>query len=455
MDELLRLADGARDEVVGLARDLVRLETVNTGVMPTGGETAAAESLGSLLRREGIADVELLSRDPDRANLVARLPGEDLRSRLLLLGHSDVVPAGDRSLWVHPPFGAEIAGGRLFGRGAADMKGTVAAEVTALLVLRRAGVRLRHSITLACVADEEAGGAYGMGWLTQEYPGRVRADVSLNEGGGQFVDLDGALHCVVGLGEKGRHEAVYQVAGRGAHASQPWLGENALYPLARLIERLEAFEAGRSVDLPIFPALHALLHPGRFAAAAVTPENVDDFARAVADVAPQLGSACRALSRTTVVPSVVRGGEKSNSVPDRVELRCDVRSLPGQDREVLVEALGQMAEGLPGARFHLETTAHASQSAAHASVFAALEAALRASAGREVRLLPGHGTGFTDSRFARDIGMLAYGCTPGRPITSTEPRNAHGADEWTDVDDLVAMTRFFVAAALELDRVEL
>src|SRR6266704_232803 len=120
MDELLRLAEAAREEVVGLARDLVRLETVNTGMMPTGGETVAAEFLAGVLRRGGIAEVELLGRDPERANLVAWLPGSDARSRLLLLGHSDVVPAGDRSLWTHPPFAAEIRDGRLYGRGAAD-----------------------------------------------------------------------------------------------------------------------------------------------------------------------------------------------------------------------------------------------------------------------------------------------------------------------------------------------
>ena len=96
-DRLLASVEEAREEIVALARDLVRLETVNSGVMPTGGETAACELLSQKLRAEGISDIEVVARDPERGSLIARLPGEDRSSRLLLMSHSDVVPAGDEA----------------------------------------------------------------------------------------------------------------------------------------------------------------------------------------------------------------------------------------------------------------------------------------------------------------------------------------------------------------------
>src|SRR5215212_1702422 len=203
-ETLLSSVDAARDEIVELTRALVALETVNTGEMPTGNETVAAEFLRAKLIQEGIVDVEILGRTPERGNLIARLPGSSGHPRLLLISHTDVVPVGDASTWTRDPFGGEVVDGRLYGRGSSDMKGTVAAEVMALILLKRAGIAPKHTVTLTCVADEEAGGAYGMGWLVREHSDRVRADYSLNEGGGGFVSLDGRWHCMVCLGEKGR-----------------------------------------------------------------------------------------------------------------------------------------------------------------------------------------------------------------------------------------------------------
>ena len=179
---------------------MVRLETVNTGVMPTGGETAACDLLSRKLRAEGIAEVEVMARAPERGNLIARLQGEVDHSRLLLMSHSDVVPAGDERSWTKPPFGGVIEAGRLYGRGAADMKGTVAAEAMALILLRRSGVRLQRSLTFLCAADEEAGGAWGAGWVAAEHGAKIRSDYALNEGGG--ASSGSVPACDAGLGRK-------------------------------------------------------------------------------------------------------------------------------------------------------------------------------------------------------------------------------------------------------------
>jgi acetylornithine deacetylase/succinyl-diaminopimelate desuccinylase-like protein len=190
--------------------------------------------------------------------------------------------------------------------------------------------------------------------------------------------------------------------------------------------------------------------PG-FAGAPVTPENVDRFAAGVTELHPRLGSACRALSRLTITPSLVAGGVKSNSVPELAALRCDLRCLPSQDAGYLERELARLAAAAPGARVTLEPTALPSQSPADPGVMALLAEATRRATGRDAELLPALNPGFTDSRFARDLGIPAYGFTPGHPDGAEHPRNIHGPDEWISLDDLVTLTRFFIAAVLLFD----
>ena len=157
-----RIAEQHRDEIMALARDLVRIDTTNTGTMPTGSERPAAELLLRTLAAAGIgADIQ--GRVPERGNLRAALEGTSGQTCLVLASHTDVVPAGNEAQWHHPPFAGVVDGGSLHGRGAADMKGTVAAQTMALILLHRLNVPLSHGVALVCVADEEAGGAYGMG----------------------------------------------------------------------------------------------------------------------------------------------------------------------------------------------------------------------------------------------------------------------------------------------------
>jgi acetylornithine deacetylase/succinyl-diaminopimelate desuccinylase-like protein len=392
----------------------------------------------------------VLGRTPERGNLIARLPGASGQSRLLLISHTDVVPVGDASTWNRAPFGGEIVDGRLYGRGSSDMKGTAAAEVMALILLKRAGIAPRHTITLTCVADEEAGGAYGMGWLVREHADRVRSDYSLNEGGGGFVSLGGQLHCMVGLGEKGRYEAVYDVHGRAAHAAHPWRGENAFFRLGQLLRGIEKYQAERRTDNPFFTALRPLLAPEIIAEERITPQNVDALADRLESVNMALAGACRGLSRLTLTPSILHGGIKSNSVPDRVRLVCDLRSVPGQSTAYLEDELRRIAHDIPGVEVALIPTAEPSLSPVREPYMAALRESIRAAVGSEVAILPSTTSGFTDSRFPRELGTVAYGCVPGSPASSSEPHNAHGPDEWTSVDELIIATRFFVDAAYRI-----
>jgi acetylornithine deacetylase/succinyl-diaminopimelate desuccinylase-like protein len=445
-ERLLGSVDQVRDEIIALTRDLVRLETVNTGVMPTGGETAACELLARKLRAERITDVEIVARHPDRGSLIARLPGEQSGSRLLLMSHCDVVPAGDEATWTKPPFGGVVEEGRLYGRGAADMKGTVAAETMALILLRRSGVRLRRPLTFLCAADEEAGGAWGAGWVAQEHADKIRSDYALNEGGGTTLRIGDQLCAMLGLGEKGRYELHIDVRGTACHAATPWRGQNAFYLLGDLLAGLERLEPPRSVEHPLFAALAPLLRDRL--PEPITPESVDRMAEAAEAVSAALPGAIRGLSRMTVVPSLLSGGTKSNSVPDAVHLVCDVRLLPGQgpaDVERLIQPL------LPeGAALAIRPTAEPSQSPPDEAFMGVLTDSLSRVLGEAITLLPGATVGFTDSHFVRPLGTTAYGFVPGTPALAGLPRNAHGADEWTAVEDLLVATCFFLDAAWSL-----
>src|SRR5439155_11568114 len=175
---------------------------------------------------------------------------------------------------------------------------------------------------------------------------------------------------------------------------------------------------------------------------ALTPVNVDRFAAVAEEVSPALGSAARGLSRMTVVPSLLSGGTKSNSVPEVARLTCDVRLLPGQgvpDVERLLRSI------LPeGGTLTVQPTAEPSQSTPDERFLGLLAESARRVLGEPVTLLPGAAVGFTDSHFVRPLGTTAYGCVLGDPGVAGLPRRAHGADEWTAIEDLVVATPFFV-----------
>ena len=171
-----------RDEVTDLLQRLIRIDTTN----PPGNETAAAELLREYLEANGI-ECELIAKVPERANLVARLPGGDGPS-LLFLGHTDVVLA-DPAEWSVPPFSGELRDGHVWGRGALDMKSEVAANAVAIASLARDGFRPSGDLIFAATADEEAGAGFGLEWLCEAHPDAVRCEFAINEGGGDRIEL--------------------------------------------------------------------------------------------------------------------------------------------------------------------------------------------------------------------------------------------------------------------------
>ncbi len=444
MDAALRLAD----EVVGLTRDLIRLDTTNaTGHFP-GNETLVAGHLADYLGGAGI-ECELVAREEHRANLVARIPGTDPEApSLAFVGHTDVVPVDARD-WTHPPFEGVIDdAGYLHGRGALDMKGEVAARAVALKELARSGFRPNGDLWFLAVADEEDGMAdVGMRWLLEHRPD-IRPDLSVNEGGGDRFELtDGRALIAVGVGEKGTYPARVTALGQAGHGSTPTIGDNAVPHLGEVLARV-----GRGLPTPVaHPLVDAMLEVllGESYAAG------DDLASALAAAGalhPELEHFLPALAGTTMAPTMVGASDKRNVMPSRAWVELDCRILPGTtEADVEAAVRDRLGQALAYDLSWPEQLIAGSASPPDGPVVDAIRSFLAAE-GVEAGLLPSLGTGFTDSVYLRAAaGTAAYGFSP----FLTTPLDVmvagyHNADERVHVDDLHASVRFHLHLAKEL-----
>ncbi len=449
LTDLLQRVDESSDEIVQTLRDLLAIPSVNTGVMPTGDELPVCLYLQRKMAADGIAG-QIYSSAENRANLVARLSGQHGQPRLLYMGHMDVVPVDDPAQWKYPPFSATVADGRIWGRGAADMKDLLTAELMAVLILKRANVSLEGDLIFAAGADEETGGDYGFGWMAKNAPEAIRADYAINEGSSASFPVDGGYAFVVPTGEKGRLEVRMSLRGKGTHAASPWHGDNVAFKLAEIVRRLQAYQAELDTSGEFFTHLQPLL--GR--RDPITPATVDALVNEIDASNPPLASTIRAQSRMTFVPTMFSGGVKSNSVPATATLTCDIRTLPHQDEAYVRKQIDRILEGIHGVTYELIYTAVPSVSPYDTELARALQHATDRVMGRhDLHWLPGLTTGFTDSRLVRPLGMVAYGFSANHPeVDPAILPNAHGANESSDIRSLIFKTKLLVLMACDLLR---
>jgi acetylornithine deacetylase/succinyl-diaminopimelate desuccinylase-like protein len=324
-----------RDEATRLLQQLIRLDTVN----PPGHETKAAELLGGYLEANGVA-CELYGRVPERANLVARIPGSRGGPRLLLLSHTDTVLADPAEWTAADPWSGDIRDGEIWGRGALDMKGQVAASAVAIASLAREGFEPAGDLIFAACADEEVGEGvqYGLQWLVEMHPEAVRAEFSVNEGAGERVKLGERVLYLCSTAEKMSSPFVLRVRGRSGHASMPGIADNALVKAAPLLERLGRFAVPARLE-PEVEALLAAITGGD----APAPDRALEVARSVD---PLAGELLEPLLAMTVAPTMIDASHKRNVIPAHCELTVDCRLLPGQSREEAERAIRAcLAEG--------------------------------------------------------------------------------------------------------------
>ena len=161
--ELTSQVDNHIDEIIELEQELVKIESVNTGSMPTGNETEACEYIRDWLGQYNIQS-SILESVPGRGNIISKIEGENSVNGLMFMSHTDVVPVEDESKWNYPPFGGVLDNGRIYGRGASDCKGLLTSQMMAMRLLNINQIKLKENLILVSGADEEHGGKYGFGW---------------------------------------------------------------------------------------------------------------------------------------------------------------------------------------------------------------------------------------------------------------------------------------------------
>jgi acetylornithine deacetylase/succinyl-diaminopimelate desuccinylase-like protein len=422
-----------RDEAAGLLQELIRLDTVN----PPGNETLAAEHLRTYLEANGVA-CELYAKVPERANLVARIPGSGDGPSLLLLSHTDTVLADPRE-WQLDPWSGELRDGQVWGRGALDMKGQVAASAVAVASLAREGFEPPGDLIFAACADEEVGAGFGLQWLVEAHPDAVRAEYCINEGGGDRMVLDGRVFWICSTAEKMSSPFRLTVQGRSGHASRPGIADNALVKAAPLVERLGAFHDEPEVGPEVEAFLRAVCGdvPG--------PMEAVSAARAVH---PLAGDIIEPLLGTTITPTMIAASQKRNVIPNRCEITVDCRILPGHTQ---AEVEGKIATLLENAEYDLEWIEGqgGTRSPVDSPLWDVVESFV-AEIEPEAQTVPLLLSGFTDSHWVREaFGTVAYGFFPMRAMESEiAARLIHSADERIELDDLELGVRFLRHAAL-------
>jgi len=420
-----------REEVTALLQALLRANTVN----PPGNETVAAELLRDYLGRSGIP-CELVGRSPDRLNLVARLPGGDGPS-LALLAHTDTVRA-DPEEWARDPWSGDLVDGEIWGRGALDMKSQVAASAVAFASLWREGFRPAGDLVLALTADEEVNEDYGLSWLVREHPHLVRADYSLNEGGGDRCVLGGNVFYLCGVGEKMSAPFRVHVRGRSGHASVPSIADNALVKAAPIIEALGRYAPPQALIPEVRRFLEAVLGE-------VPPlETALERARALHPLAAEL---VEPLLSFTLSPTMIEASKQRNVIPASCVVTVDCRLPPGMTPED-VDPLVRAAIGLGDYDLEWYERDGGTRSPLETPLWSALESWV-AELEPGARLVPLVCAGFTDSHWMREaFGTVAYGFFPQKAMAGElAARLVHSADERIPVDDLELGVHALRAAA--------
>ncbi|HEX2850133.1 MAG TPA: M20/M25/M40 family metallo-hydrolase [Acidimicrobiales bacterium] len=437
------MTDSAGGEVTELLQQLIRNQCVNDGRAESGHEQRSADLLRGYFEGAGV-DLEEYEPTPGRASLVARIDGSDRRNApsVLLMGHTDVVPVTPDG-WSRDPFGGELVDGEVWGRGAVDMLNITASMAVAVKDLLTSGFRPRGDLIYLAVADEEAGGHHGAGWLVDNAYEAVAADYVLTESGGIVMPTEEGRHVTVTLAEKGIAWRRIRVRGTPAHGSMPYGTDNALVKAADVVRRLADYRQEATITDTWRAYVAALDVPRDVREMLVDPGRVMD---AIASLDPGRAKLAHACTHMTFSPNVVAGGVKTNVVPDVVDLDVDIRTLPGETPDDVTRhlrtALGDLAD-------QVEVSVLGEQSASTASP---RDTPLWDAIGRAVRraypdaiLAPRLTAGGTDARFFRDKGAVAYGMAlfsekvDYRDFAS----RFHGNDERVDVESLTLSTQLW------------
>jgi acetylornithine deacetylase/succinyl-diaminopimelate desuccinylase family protein len=369
-----------KKDLIDLTRQLIQIPSEN----PPGNEKKVALFLKSLLSKMGFHVTVHLSQK-GRYNLVAEKRWGKGGRNLIFNGHVDVVPLGDPAQWSYPPFGAKLSRGRIYGRGASDMKGGIASFIHAVSIINRLKIpSLQGTLTLYLVSDEESHGHQGMGFLAKK--GRIKGDAVIV---GEPTNLD------LVIAQKGALWFRISTVGKSAHGSRPAQGINAIEKMMKLMDCLNS--------IPLMKE-----HP--------------------------------LLGKPSINIGKIQGGTKVNIVPDHCEIEVDRRLLPNENKGEILREVKETIESVqandPILKYQIEEIDYAEPSEIHPDeeiVRIGLEAGQEV-LGEKPRVRGF--SGFTDARFYINqfkIPTLIFG--PGGTDQS------HTTDESVEVDALIKATQ--------------
>ena len=407
------------DEAVGWLQNYIQIDTIN----PPGNEYRAVDFLAEIFEAEGI-EYQTAESAPGRGNIWARLEGGN-EPGLILLQHSDVVPA-DEEFWTIPVLSGAIRDGVILGRGARDMKGLGTLQLATFIALHRSGVELNRDVVFLATADEEAGGMFGVGWLIENRP-EIFEDIGilLNEGGGGSRVGQSVVFSVEVTQKVPVWLRLYAID-RPGHGSSPrttssvtrivqalnTMLENPFPP--RIIGPVNDYFSALSVDMDEEWA-------GSYAniQAAINDPN---FVAKLHDARPGHNS----LIRDTCSMTRMSGSNKINVIPPTAWAELDCRILPDKPADQFISELDDLI-GYTGVEIQKIMAFTPAISETNSRLYRAID-----SVTQELhpgsRVLPSVSTGFTDSHFTRDLGIISYGFNP--IITNRgEHTGVHGNDE--------------------------
>jgi succinyl-diaminopimelate desuccinylase len=408
-EQLLAWIETDRDRIIGFLQDFARIDTSNPP-----GETRFGAAHVARFLLENDLDFRAIAPKQDNPNLVASAAAPSPSRHLVLNGHIDVFPIGDRARWSRDPLGGEIADGRVWGRGTVDMKAGTTASIFTYLYLSRLIRKTAGRVTLTVVSDEETGGRWGAEYLTEHMASEVLGDCVLN--------AEPSSPHTLRFGEKCMFWLTIKVRTPGGHGAYPHMSASATRIAARIIEALAEVET-MTPDLP--QHVRTLL---------ARPDIIAAYDRGLGK------GAAGVAQRVTLNIGTLAGGVKVNMLPGECDIGVDIRLPPGITCEQMRTTVERIAARFPEASIELPPRSPVDPTLsdpAHPMV-GILQDTVEQLAG--YRPAPVISLGGTDCRFWRRAGVPAF-------VYGPSPEGMGGIDEGVRIDEVLHILRTHALAS--------
>jgi acetylornithine deacetylase/succinyl-diaminopimelate desuccinylase-like protein len=434
-------------ETMGYYTSVIKIDSSN----PPGDETKVVDYLKPILDHAGIP-TEVLSLDPKRANLIARIKGNGSKRPLIIMGHTDVVGV-QRETWPQgiDPFAAFRKDGYVWGRGSSDDKSHVASCLMTMLLLKRFNVPLDRDVIFIAESGEEGSANFGIGFLVNQHWSDIEGEFALAEGG-QTVSRNGKVSYVgISTTEKSPRGARLVAHGTAGHGSRP-RPDNAILHIAAAISKFQTWQPPMRLNdttRTYFERLATISPPDqayRYNHVA-DPAHTEEIQRYFLE--HEQGN--YSVLRTSVVPTLIQGGFRTNVIPSQAEATLDIRALPDENMDQLYAEIKRVVAD-PSVELVTNATRNrpiAPPSSIDSELFRALERTQK-SMFPDAVTIPVMLTGATDMAQLRGKGVQAYGFGAIADESENELHGAHSDQERLLESSIHKMVQFLWYTVLDI-----